>query len=658
VGCALLLGAALCVGTAAAQEAAESKGSTNVFTLGEIEVTDTVDASGNPTAEAVTSEQMQQFNAETLTEAVRMVPGVSFDFSGARNEQMVRVRGFDQKHVPIYLDGVPIYVPYDGYPDVGRFTTFDLSEVVVSKGFTSVLYGPNTMGGAINMVSRKPSEEFEGDAGVRSVNGGYASYLNVGSNQGSWYFQGGASYLDSDGWWLPDSFEETTLEDGDERDNSYISDGKLSLKVGLTPNETDEYSFTYIYQRGEKGTPPYIGTDPSTRSRYWQWPYWTKESYYLNTNTALGESDDYYVKTRLFYDKFRNMLMSYDNNSYTTQTFGSTFDSPYDDHTLGGSMELGTYVIEDHTVKLALHYKRDNHREHNKGNPIQEFAEDIYSAGLEDTWDVTEQFYLIGGLGFDYVHTAKAENNVNGEIEEFDKGSSSAFNPQLGAFYRVTEGGLAHLSVAQKSRMPSIKDKFSYRMGTVEPNPNLEPERSVNYELGYDQRFNETGAAGVAVFYNDITDYILSVDIGGGLSQNQNIGKVEQYGVELSLSGNIVGGLEGGINYTWLQFNNLTNDEYITDTPENTAFGYLRYFFMEGLSLQADCTYNSRTYSNSDGGYVAGEHYVLGSKLQYEPTDFLSFNVGVENLLDQNYELDEGYPEPGRNFFAGVDVKF
>ena len=47
-------------------------------------------------------------------------------------------------------------MPYDGYVDPGRFTTFDLAEVNVTKGYTSLLYGPNAMGGAINLISRKP----------------------------------------------------------------------------------------------------------------------------------------------------------------------------------------------------------------------------------------------------------------------------------------------------------------------------------------------------------------------------------------------------------------------------------------------------------------------------------------------------------------------
>lgn len=86
---------------------------------------------------------------------------------GPRNETGVFVRGFDLRQVPLFVDGIPVYVPYDGYADLRRFTTFDVSEIDVAKGFSSALYGPNTLGGAINVVSRRPERSFEGDVLAR-----------------------------------------------------------------------------------------------------------------------------------------------------------------------------------------------------------------------------------------------------------------------------------------------------------------------------------------------------------------------------------------------------------------------------------------------------------------------------------------------------------
>ncbi len=98
----------------------------------------------------------------SLAGALALAPGVSFVRIGSRNETAVYVRGFDMRQVPLFIDGIPVYTPYDGYADLERFTTFDVAEVRVSKGFASVLYGPNALGGAINVVSRRPAARLEG----------------------------------------------------------------------------------------------------------------------------------------------------------------------------------------------------------------------------------------------------------------------------------------------------------------------------------------------------------------------------------------------------------------------------------------------------------------------------------------------------------------
>ncbi len=83
--------------------------------------------------------------------------------SGGRNELQVRVRGFDNRQVPVFYDGVPIYVPYDGNLDLGRFLTSNLASLEVSKGYTSLLQGPNQMGGSINLTTTKPKKDLEGN---------------------------------------------------------------------------------------------------------------------------------------------------------------------------------------------------------------------------------------------------------------------------------------------------------------------------------------------------------------------------------------------------------------------------------------------------------------------------------------------------------------
>lgn len=84
---------------------------------------------------------MKALDKQNVAQALSVVPGVVLQKSGSRNEEQVKVRGFDSRQVPVYFDGVPIYVPYDGNLDLARILTNNLGAVEVSKGYSSLLQG-------------------------------------------------------------------------------------------------------------------------------------------------------------------------------------------------------------------------------------------------------------------------------------------------------------------------------------------------------------------------------------------------------------------------------------------------------------------------------------------------------------------------------------
>ena len=154
------------------------------FQLGTVVVTGSAGAPNAETEQVISKDEMQRNNADTVGAAVATLPGVSLSRNN-RNEETVFLRGFDVRQVPVFVDGVPLYVPYDGYIDFARFTTFDLSEIRVAKAGASLLYGPNTLGGAINLVTRKPVRAFEGDVRLGLASGSEKQgAVNIGSNQG------------------------------------------------------------------------------------------------------------------------------------------------------------------------------------------------------------------------------------------------------------------------------------------------------------------------------------------------------------------------------------------------------------------------------------------------------------------------------------------
>lgn len=633
------------------------------FTLGEINVVAPAEDDKLPGTSVIDSAAMRANDRETVGAALEMAPGVNLSRVGARNEQMVQVRGFDLRQVPVFVDGIPVYVPYDGYVDLGRFTTFDLARIEVAKGFSSLIYGPNTLGGAINLISRRPSRAFEGEIGggigldPDGARNSYRLYGNVGLLRETWYLQAGASLLDEDGFRLPDGFDPVSTEDGGKRDNSYRRDSKFSFKLGLTPNATDEYVLGYVRQDGKKGNPPYAGT--LSTARYWQWPYWDKTSLFVATHTQFG---DHALKLRAYHDTYENSLFAYDDASYTTQKKKSAFRSRYDDYTNGLSVEGDLALGTANRLRLAYHYKEDVHREHDAGEPEQSNRDVTQSFALEDSFALTRQLTLVGGLSYDYREATRAESydSATGLVRQ-PEGDNDAVNALFGAFYTLDDGARLRATVARKSRFATIKDRYSFRFGTALPNPDLKTERATHYELGYSAALAPDWKFDAALFRSNITDLIQSVRVDAGLcssppcSQMQNVARARATGLEFAVDGR-VGALKLDANYTWLHRENLEDATVkLTDTPRHKFFAaasWTQGAWQFGASLEAA----SRRYTSSDGKQEAAGYAVVNAKAGYRLASGPLIEAGVHNLFDRLYEYSEGFPEPGRSYFVNFNL--
>jgi len=623
-----------------------------VFKLGEVQIKGKTENETN----TVNSEKIEANNKLDVSGALNLLPGVHLTKVGARNESVVLVRGFDLRQVPVFIDGIPVYVPYDGYVDLGRFTTFDVSQISVSKGFSSVTYGANTLGGAINIVSRKPVNKLEIDArsGFMSEDG-HRLNLNAGSNFGKFYFQGSISQLKQQGFPVSKDFVAKPNEDGGKRENAYREDVKYSFKVGFTPKAGDEYAFNYVKQDGQKGNPPYVGDDAKITPRFWQWPYWDKESYYFLSTTGITKNSA--IKTRLYYDKFGNLLSAFDDNTYTTQKKGSSFQSIYKDDTYGGSLEYNNQLSTTHFLSASAQFKNDRHKEYNIGEPIRTTRDYTASVGLEDSYQVNEQLVLLPGIGVNLRSSLEAQNynSATKEITNHPKNDNYAFNAQLGAVYQLNEQHKLNASVARKTRFATIKDRYSYRMGTALPNPDLKSEAALHYETGYSGTFINRIQVGASLFYSRITDAIMQVsNVQPNVSQLQNTGKAEFYGSEFSANYMILNGWNAGAQYSYLHRANLSNKGLkFTDAPDHKVLVSSGYQFKNIASVLASMEYNSSRYSTSYGT-KASEFAVANFSARVKGYRWISIEAGVNNAFDKNYAISEGFPEAGRNYFVNL----
>lgn len=623
-----------------------------IFKLGEVNI----NGKKNSHSNTITSQQIESYNKIDVSHALNLLPGVNLANVGARNESVVLVRGFDLRQVPVFIDGIPVYVPYDGYVDLARFTTFDVSQISVAKGFSSVTYGANTMGGAINIISRKPDKALEIDARTGWLsNKGHRLNLNAGSNFGKFYLQGSASQLKQNGYPLSGDYTAKQYEDGGTRDNAFREDSKYTLKFGFTPSANNEYAISYVNQQGEKGNPPYVGNDPLQKARFWQWPYWNKESLYFISNTEITSNS--FLKTRLFYDKFSNLLSAFDDNTYTTQKKPSSFKSLYKDDTFGGSVEYGNNISAQHELKASVHLKTDRHKENNAGEPVRNFRDYTASLGIEDSYNLTEKLSLLPGISLNLRHSMQAQNynSTTKEITDLPENENYAFNAQLGAVYQLSAISRINVSVARKSRFATIKDRYSYRMGAAIPNPDLKSETATHYETGYSAIYNGKFQVEANLFYSKISDAIQQVNnVQPNIYQLQNTGKAEFYGSELSASYAIIKDLQIVAQHSYLHRSNLSNKVIkFTDAPEHKVIISANYQCLNYASIQANCEYNSSRYSTSYGT-KSGEFAIANIGTHIKIYKSIALEGGINNILDKNYTISEGFPEAGRNYFVSL----
>ncbi|SKC99741.1 iron complex outermembrane recepter protein [Chitinophaga ginsengisegetis] len=655
-----LLAAALLMGITTPLAAQIKTDSSKVFTLGEV----VAYAHQEDSASTISMEQIRQFHRLNVSAALHLLPGISQSNMGPRNESMIYLRGFDLRQTPVFMDGIPVYVPYDGYVDLARFTTFHLSKIIVEKGGASVLYGPNTMGGVINLLSSRPVHALDINASAGWLTGGHEEAVNIGSRMKKFYLQADLSGYQRDYYNLPDGFTATKTEDGGKRNNSYNNDWRYGVKLGFTPNEKNELAIGFSHQEGTKGTPVYTGTDTLNSlyksPRFWQWPKWNKESIYFLSNSALGAKSN--LKTRLYFDRFINVLKSFDDATYTTQKKPYAFTSYYNDYTFGGNVEYGYTLSAANSLRSAVHFKQDVHREHNEGEPERKVADNTFSAGITDRHTFDEHWALEGGAAFNYRQSVEAQNynSQTKTITDFPSNNSHALNAQAKLAYAFAAGRALTFSVDRMTRFATIKDRYSYRLGTAIPNPDLKPENTLNFGLQYnDTRLRNISLDG-SIFYNRIRDVIQNVNNVSydttrkqWLSQSQNKGRAAYYGAEAAVTWHIATTFTAGANYTYIKRKNLDNPKlHFTDVPEHKAAAWLQYNISRvGFLLNGE--YNTNRYSTSYGT-VAPSFFLLNASAVINVVSWLKVQGGVNNIFDKNYMLTEGYPEQGRNYFVKV----
>ncbi len=629
-----------------------------VFSLGEVIVTGEQQVVNlATTVTEVTAEDIKQRGAQTVGEALEQLPGVDVQ-KGGKGQSYVNVRGFEQGDLKVLIDGVPVYEQYFRSLDLDQIPVDNIAKITVTKGASSVLYGANTMGGVINIITKKAGSEPSASATAAWGDYGTEHYgVSFGAPAGPFNYRLGYTYRHSNGWRLSDDYNEDywagqysdyTKDDGGARDDSGYLQHNLNAKIGFEPSTDTKLYLTFDYNDNEKGI-------PSSGWYFDEWEQWQV--------SLVGEqriNDWLRIKARGYYVDHVDSLYETDWDSKDWFYY-----SRYDNYSVGGDLQAFMDFGDWSFLKIGFSYIKDNTKQEEIATPgdswedTYELEADTYTFGVEDEIKVNEWLAFTVGASYDYFDADIVDQpaNPNGEIAT---GDVDAFSPQGGVVVTLSEQTMLHASVGKKVRFPHLKEMYSSKGGG---NPNLKEQKTITYEVGVTHAFTDAVDASMAFFYNDVEDLIIK----GDDKIYYNIDEAEILGVEVALGADITENFWVGANYTFLHTEDKELNRELEDRPRHRANLDARYRFPFGLAASAQLSYTDRQYYDKE---IANKTYerkmgddilLLNARIEQSLGNFWGVDgkafLEVSNIADNDY-TEGGDLMPGRNFLAGLNFTY
>jgi iron complex outermembrane receptor protein len=628
------------------------------------------------TPNVVTREEMDREDALDLWQAVRNVPGVIQSGGGSRNDSGFSVRGFDSASMPVFVDGVTQANPYRGDNDAARMLTGDVESITIEKGYSTMLLGPNTMGGAILIRTARPKAPFEAlftsGFGFDTL-GKFADnheIASVGAKGEQFYAKGTFQYRGIDHYRIPYLFEPTKKNPQQKGDRfwSASNDIKITLLAGWTPSDNLDLSLTWIYQDSNKGfSPPAVnGMD----YEIWEWPYYKRQTISFNGEWA---PDSFTLKGSGYFQKFDNRLIDYGSWANYELDMHNPY-SDYDDYTGGFHLEASWEINQWNKAEAAINFRKDEHQGLSGNELSVRVNEDIWSFAAEYTISPWSNVRFSAGLGFDIF----SPNEFWGERNELFKELGfkdyiektrvwKLWVAEAGVYYSLLNNHELHLTYARKNHFPTMFQRYSTRLGESTPNPNLGPEWADHIELGYQGLIINRLKLTAAAYYSSITQKIVEIRVpkpdytAVTVPYSVNLDRTVMWGIETSLEWIPSAVLTTGVTFSWNRYSIIDSAvgvETLSLYPAHTASAYGTITPIKALAIIPSVQYVGERYADTQGETEIDGYFLVNLKASYELHKNVSVSISVENVFDVLYEIRPYFPQAGRSYNLSLTARY
>lgn len=580
----------------------------------------------------VDRDQIERSNSPSLLPVItEQVPGLfttgrgimGYGVSdGAAGQMSLRgVGGPAQPGLPttgmlVLIDGHPQYMGLMGHPIADACQSFMAERVEVLRGPASVLYGSNAMGGVINIVTRKTSEDgIRTNANIGS--GSYGSFQSEVTNRIRW--KGLTSVVSG-------SYNRT---DG-HRENSAFEQYGGYAKLG--------YEFSKEWEiQADVNVTHFNASNPGTVDD----PITDNDQRITRGMTSLALHNDYGRTSgalNFFYNWGRHRIN--DGYSEGEEPLDYRFNSR--DVMTGVSLYQSAQLWRGSRLTAGMDYYHFGGKAWNlyvageqkgKSSELADKSQDELAGYVDLRQNIGSWLTLDAGIRVDHHWEIGTE-----------------WVPQAGASFHLPANAEIKVMAGKGFRYPTIREMYMF----PPQNPDLKPERLWNYEISFSQRLLDGRLSyGVNVFHIDGENLIMRVPVDGR-QKNMNTGRIDNTGFELQAGFSINSMWRVDANYSFLHM-----EQPVLASPEHKLYAggsFTRGRWNVSTGIQYVAGLYTAVKVAGTGEYRQESFVLWNARCSFSATEWLGLWIRGENLLAQRYEINAGFPMPRATVMAGISL--
>lgn len=604
----------------------------------------------------ITSADIERQHYVTVPDTLTAVPGLNVVQSGGPGGQTsVFIRGTNSNQVKVLIDGVDASDPSNpnGAFDFAHLLTGDIARIEVLRGPQSGLYGSDAIGGVISITTKKG----EGPAKITaSLEGG--SFQTFNQTAGLSGSQGGFNYAFNVLHFRAGSVPVTPLNllaPGEKRNNDSYDNWTYSSRLGADLSDNLAVNLIGRYTEAKHGltADDAVNFPPNSAPEVLQD---TQRNHQLFTR---GE-----VVWSLLDGRFKNFFGVNYSNQWTW-----FFDPNPDSFSPFGSVappitnvgqrlkldwrgEIG--VAPGQTLVLGLEDQKESLRTDSTATEPDVQTTTTASTGNKAAYvelqsEFNKHFFLVSNIRYDDNDSFGAHTTWRIAPNFIVPGTETKLKATYGTGFKA----------------PTLVELFVNNPSLFQvANPNLQPEISTGYDLGFEQPvLNGRVNFGLTYYRNDVRNLIVNVFNGATFTATyMNVGHANMYGIESFASAAVTDELKVRVDYTTTHTRDETTNLGLLRRPGNKTSVAAIWTPLNQLMLSATVVHVSSWVDvNRDTAVFiprldAPSYTTVNLAANYNVTKNVTVFARADNMFNYQYQNPYGFLRPGLGVYGGLRI--